>query len=60
LRGFQDILNSLKNGTYLGANTNETRHISFAMKRVAKLFHHAKYRYNINRTMRQEVDFFYE
>jgi hypothetical protein len=58
LREFQDIVNSLKNGTYLRANTNETRHISFAMKRAAKLVHHAKYRYNINKTMRQEIDFF--
>ncbi len=28
LREFQDIVNSLKNGTYLGANTDEMRHIS--------------------------------
>jgi hypothetical protein len=58
LREVQDIVNSLRNGTYLGANTNETRHISFAMKRAANLIHYAKYRYNINRTMRQEIDFF--
>ncbi len=32
LREFQDILNSLKKGTYIGTNTYETRHISFAMK----------------------------
>jgi hypothetical protein len=57
LREFQDIVNSLKNGTYLGANTNETRHISFAMKQAAKFIHHAKYRYNINRTMHQEIEF---
>jgi hypothetical protein len=49
LRRFQDIVNSLKNGTYFGANTNEMRHVSFAMKWAAKLVHHAKYRYNINR-----------
>jgi hypothetical protein len=59
-RKFQDIVNSLKKGTYLGSNTNETRHISFAMKRAAKLVHHAKYRYNINKTMRQEIDFFHK
>jgi hypothetical protein len=58
LREFQDIANSLKKGTYLGTNTNETRHISFTMKWAAKLVHHAKYRYNINKTMRQEIDFF--
>jgi hypothetical protein len=53
-REFRDIVNSLKNGTYLGASTNDTRHISFAMKWAAKLVHHAKYRYNINKTMLQE------
>jgi hypothetical protein len=58
LREIQDIVNPLKNGTYLGANTNETRHISFAMKRAAKLIHHAINRYNINKTMRQETDCF--
>jgi hypothetical protein len=59
-REFQDIVNSLKNGTYLGANTDETRHISFAMTRVAKLIHHVKYRYKINKTVRQEIDFFHK
>jgi hypothetical protein len=44
-------VNSLKKGTYLGTNTYEMRHISFAMKRAEKLVHHAKYRYNINKTM---------
>jgi hypothetical protein len=34
------------------------RHISIAMKRAAKLVHHAKYRFNINKTMHQEIDFF--
>jgi hypothetical protein len=28
------------------------------MKWAAKLVYHAKYRYNINKTMRQEIDFF--
>jgi hypothetical protein len=58
LREFQDIVNSLKKGTYLGTNTNEARHKSFTMKWAAKLVHHAKYRYNINKTMHQEIDFF--
>ncbi len=50
-REFQDIVNSLKKGTYLGTNTKETRYISFAMKQD---------RYNINKTMRQEIDFFHK
>jgi hypothetical protein len=56
LTEFQDIINSLKKDTYLGINTDETRHISFAVKQAAKLVHHAKYRYNINKTMHQEID----
>jgi hypothetical protein len=60
LREFQDIVNSLMKGTCLGANTNETGHISFAMKRAAKFIHHAQYSYNINKTMHQEIDFFHK
>ncbi len=60
MREFQDVINSLKNGTYLGSNTNEMRPIPFAMKWVAKLIHHAKCRCNINRTLRQEIDFFHK
>jgi hypothetical protein len=58
LREFQDFVNSLKKGTYLRTNTDETRHITFMMTWAAKLVYHAKYRYNINKTMRQEIDFF--
>lgn len=36
------------------------RHTSFAMKRAAKMTHHASYEYNINTTMRAEIDFFRE
>jgi hypothetical protein len=34
------------------------RHTSFAMKCAAKLTHHASYQYNINKTMRYEIEFF--
>jgi hypothetical protein len=33
---------------------------SFAMKHAAKLTHHASYQYNINRTMRYEIEFFHD
>jgi hypothetical protein len=36
------------------------RHTSFAMKRVAKLTHHASYEHNINTTMRAEIKFFHD
>jgi hypothetical protein len=34
------------------------RHTSFAMKRAAKLTHHASYQYNIYKTMCYEIEFF--
>jgi hypothetical protein len=55
---FQNIVLSLKQGTYLGTPKDKATHISFAMKKAAKLVHHAKYRYNINKTMCQEIEFF--
>jgi hypothetical protein len=55
---FQSIVLSLKKGTYLGTRKDKAKHISFAMKQSAKLVHHAKYRYNINKTMHQEIEFF--
>jgi hypothetical protein len=33
-------------------------HISFAMKRAAKLTYHVSHQYNINKTMRYEIKFF--
>jgi hypothetical protein len=35
------------------------RHTSFAMKHMAKLTHHTSYQYNINKTMRYEIEFFH-
>jgi hypothetical protein len=34
------------------------RHTFFAMKRAAKLTHHASYPYNINKTMHYKIEFF--
>jgi hypothetical protein len=47
---FQNIVLYLKR-TYLGAPKDEAKHISFTMKHAAKLVYHAKYRYNINKSM---------
>jgi hypothetical protein len=55
---FQDNDLSRKKGTYLKTPKVKARLISFAMKQAVKLVHHAKYRYNINKTMHQEIDFF--
>jgi hypothetical protein len=53
---FQNIVLSLKKGTYLGTLKDEAKYISFVMKQAAELVHHGKYRYNINKTMHQEID----
>jgi hypothetical protein len=55
---FQNIILLLKMGTYLGTPNNKAKHISFVMRQAAKLVHHAKYRYNITKTMHQEIEFF--
>jgi len=39
---------------------DQVKHINFAMKKAAHLVHHAKFQYNINKTMCQEIDFFRE
>jgi hypothetical protein len=54
---FQNIVLLLKKGTSLGTPKEEAKHTSFMMKHAAKLVHHAKYRYNINKTMHQEIEF---
>jgi hypothetical protein len=58
LREVQDIVLSLKMGIFLGTYKDKAKHISFMVKRAAKLVHHAKYRYKINKTMPQEIEFF--
>ncbi len=39
---------------------DQVKHVNHAMKRAAKMVHHAKFEFNINKTMHQEMDFFCE
>ena len=55
---FRNICIFLKTGTFPCLAKNQVKHINFAMKKAAHLVHHAKFHYNINKTMRQEIDFF--
>ncbi len=57
---FQKLVLPLKKWTYLGTPKDKAKHISYAMKHEAKLVHHAKYRYNINKTTPQEIEFFHK
>ncbi len=55
---FRDICLSLKTGTFPCSAKDQVKHINFVMKKAAHLVHHAKFKYNINKTMRQEIEFF--
>jgi hypothetical protein len=55
---FCNICLSLKTGTFPCSAKDQVKHINFAMKKAAHLVHHAKLKYNINKTMRQEIEFF--
>ncbi len=55
---FQDIVLAIQTNAFVTLCKDLARHTSFAMKRAAKLTHHASYQYNINRTMHYEIKFF--
>ncbi len=54
---FQDIVLAIRTNAFGTPCKDLTRHTSFAMKRVAKLTHHASYQYNINKTMHYKIEF---
>jgi hypothetical protein len=55
---FHDIVLAICTGAFVTHCKDLAWHTSFAMKRAAKLTHHASYQYNINKTMRYEIEFF--
>jgi hypothetical protein len=55
---FQDIILAIRTNAFITPCKDLAWHTSFAMKRAAKLTHHASYQYNINRTMCYEIEFF--
>jgi hypothetical protein len=59
-REFRQIVLGLKTGAFVTPCADLARHTNFAMKRAARLVHHASYQYNINTTMRSEIEFFRE
>jgi hypothetical protein len=56
----RNICLSLKTGPFSCSVKDQVKHINFVMKKPAHLVHHAKFKYNINKTMRQEIEFFHE
>jgi hypothetical protein len=59
LQEFRDIVILIQTGAFFTSCKDLARHMSFAMKQAARLAHdHTSYQYNINRTMRAEIEFF--
>jgi hypothetical protein len=55
---FRDIVLAIQTNAFVTPCKDLAQHTSFAMKRAAKLTHHASYQYNINRTMLYKIKFF--
>jgi hypothetical protein len=53
-----EVVQSFWTGSYPCSSKNQVWHISFALKKAAKLVHHSKYKYIINKLMRQEIELF--
>jgi hypothetical protein len=52
---FQDIVLAICTSAFVTLCKDLAWHTSFAMKRVAKLTHHASYQYSINKTMHYKI-----
>ena len=55
---FRDMISIMRANKSVVICKDLARHTSFAMKRAAKMTHHASYEYNISTTMRAEIEFF--
>jgi len=57
---FRELVQKIRKGNFNTPCKEQARHLSFTMKQAAKMVHHADFRYNINSSMRQEIEFFRE
>ena len=57
---FCSICLFLKTGNFPCSVKDQVKLINHAIKRAARQVHHAKFEFNINKTMHQEIDFFHE
>ncbi len=55
---FCDIILAIQANAFVSPCKDLTQHTSFAMKRVAKLTHHASCQYDIYKTMHYKIEFF--
>ena len=58
LQEFFVVVQSLCTGSFPCTATEQNRHISFALKKAARMVHHSKHKFVINLSMRQEIEFF--
>ena len=57
-REFRDIVESLRTGSLPCSAKEQAWHMSFALKRLARMVHHSKQKYIISKDMHREIDFF--
>ena len=57
-REFKDIIQFLSSGSFACTPSKQMKHISFALKRAARLVHQSKIKYFISKNMRMEIEFF--
>jgi hypothetical protein len=55
---FQTLIKSLRLGYFFCNVKDQICHISFAIKRSAKLVHQSRCQYNVTKSMRQKIEFF--
>ena len=55
---FCDVVESLRTGSFSCLAKDQNRHILFALKKAARMVHHSRYKFAINLSMRQEIEFF--
>ncbi len=47
-------------GNFPCSAKDQVKHINHVIKKAARQVYHAKFEFNVNKTMRQEIDFFHE
>jgi len=57
---FKDIIHTIRTGAFTAASKDQSKHVSFAIKKAARMAHGAKFTYFINDTMQKEIEFFRE
>jgi hypothetical protein len=56
-REYQDVVQALRTGSFGCSLEDQSRHIAFAIKRLARLEHHSKAQHFISKNMRKEIEF---